>query len=848
MNKKLTNIFYCLLVVIPAIIVFISFFKALHLALGDAPFYYSQGLKELVSFPVIWSQRGVDFGGRNLALWLSPLMIAYGSLNKFFGLNNDLITRIIFYFPSVVLAGLGPFFLARYLKLSKTTQFFSSLFYLLNTYFLLLLDGGQVGIALAYGIFPFGVLLWRKFIDNKSVNKFASAFVATSVLCYVDPRVTVLLFISLMLWQILGFLIKRDIGSLFDLFWFVLAGILLVPINAFWLLPLTKSGLGGLSTSVANLQLSSLLNSLFLFAPNWPSNFYGKVVPPFFYFALVPVLIFGSSISKKTDKKYYVFASMFIFFAFLAKGTTPPLGNFYEYFVNRIPFGSVFRDSSKFFIPMFLLGGILIGNTIDVLSGVFKNKYFKSGVLGLAYVYLLLLIYPAIFGKLNFNLSSRDGGSDYQLIYDQLNNEEPGFKTLWFNEKPQIAFETNEKPALSANQLVTYRPFASMTEGEDAYNFLNNPNFPDWLRVLGVRHLILSGDSRNISPTETDVKNWAEENNLISKAKGLTKNSWGTNMPVYGIENPRPEVYSVKKIAVVVGADLPISDSMPAAVYIEDGKFDPKVLENVKQDSVSIVLNGGSKTDLAMSFLQKYFKSPMDSDKSEWSEFDSAKYLKVKYELLIRGFVLRDFDYGRGVAFSTKKDELIKYVFNIPQDGDYIVATRSATEKNQKLTWSTEKRALKAGVYQVDIKNSAGLQVLNVVAVIPESEYNNSVKLAEKYISRFGKNNDLGKSIAEWHTVTKLKTSQLSSEYKLPGGDNWLIYTQNFDTDWQSENANSIHLPVFSMVNGFYTESGNIKINFAGQKILETGARVSLGSVLILLVSYLVYAIIRRLK
>ena len=137
MNKKhINNLFYVFLILTPSFFVFISFFRNLHLAWGDAPYFYPEGLKELVSGLSIWSQNGTDFGGRNLALWLSPMMVIYGALNKYLGLGNDAIVRILFYFPSVILAGFGPYFLTRYLKLSKTVQFFSSLFYLLNTYFI----------------------------------------------------------------------------------------------------------------------------------------------------------------------------------------------------------------------------------------------------------------------------------------------------------------------------------------------------------------------------------------------------------------------------------------------------------------------------------------------------------------------------------------------------------------------------------------------------------------------------------------------------------------------------------------------------------------------------------------
>lgn len=834
MNRHLKILFYALLILMPAVFVFISFFKPLHLVWGDAPFYYPESLKELVSGLSIWSQNGTDFGGRNLALWLSPMMIIYGALNKYLGLGNDAIIRILFYFPSVILAGLGPYFLTRYLKLSKNVQFFSSLFYLLNTYFILLIDGGQVGIALAYGIFPFIILFWKKFLDNLSVNKFASAFFATFVLCYVDPRIAILSFLVIFLWQILE-------GRIKNLLWLILAGILLIPINASWLLPLIKGGAGGLSTSVTELQLSSLLNSLFLFAPHWPSNAFGKIVPPYFYFSLIPILIFGGFLFRKIDKRYYIFSLIFLFFAFVAKGGTPPIGTWYEFFVSRVPFGSVFRDSSKFFIPMLLFGGILIGNTVDSLSNLPRNIYLKWFVFSAAYLYILLLIFPATIGNMNFNLSARRESDDYQTIYNHLSQENGNFKTLWFNEKPQVAFETLSKPALSANQLVSYRPFASINEGEDAYNFLNNPGFVNWLRVFGIKYVILSGDSRNIYPTEKDMKNWEEINKLVSQTPGLTKEDWGTTIPVYKIEDPIPEVYSVKKLTLVVGSDLIPAGKVPTAVYAESGKFDPKILEKVNPDSLKIVFTNGNATDLAMSFLQRYFKSVGDTSKSEWATFNSNQYLKYKYELLIRGYKFKDFDFGCGMAFSTKKGEKINFVFQIPTDGKYIIAKRLATREKQKLTWMLESKTLKAGKFEYDISNLSGTDVLNTIAVIPEEEFNKSSKLAESFISTFGATAGANESITDWHEVIVGNVSGLKHVYKVMEGDHWLIYTQNYDTDWVS-NSSDLHLPVFSTINGFYLSQNNeIVVEYAGQRYLDLGIKISLGSIFVLLMSYLMY-------
>jgi len=834
MNKYIKILLYTFLILIPSVFVFMPFFKSLQLAWGDAPYYYPEGLKELISGLPSWSRSGINFGGRSLVLWLSPIMMVYGNLYKYFGLSNDAIIRILFYFPSVILAGIGPFLLTRYLKLSKSVHFFSSLFYVFNTYFILLIDGGQVGIALAYGIFPFTILFWKKFFDLKTVNSFLLALAFSFLLCVVDPRITIISFALLFLWQI-------GDRSFKNITWILFAGVILIPLNMFWLLPLVSGGSGGTNTFVSELQLSSLLNSVFMFAPHWPSNLFGKVIPPSFYFCFVPILVFGGFLFKKIDKRYFIFSLIFLFFAFLAKGSTPPFGAWYESFVNKIPFGSIFRDSSKFFIPLVFLGGILIGNTVDAILSKCKGKFTKTIVFAVCYLYLLLLIFPALTGKLNFNLSSKTVNSDYQTIYKNLRTNDNN-KTLWFSAKPQVGYETYANPALNADQLTVSRPFASINEGEDIFNFLNNKNYIDWLRVFGVKYIILSGDSRNIFPNDKDIKNWSEITKLVSQTPGLTEENWGTKTPIYKISDVRPEVYSVDKLMLVVGIDIVPTSNAPATVYAEDGKFDPSVMKGVDPDSLKIVLNQGSKTDLAMSFMQKYFKFIKDNTNSEWSLFDSGQYLKYKYELLVRGYKFVDFDYGRGIAFSTKQGEKIKYIFDIPKDGKYILAKRFGTLKKQKLTWAIEAKTLHAGKFVYEVYNDSGLSVLNTVAVIPDEEFSKYTKLAEFYISTFGVTKTFDPIDFKWREVKVGNVDGLKKTYEITGEDHWLIYTQNYDTDWVSDGS-GIHIPVYSMINGFYLGQGNkITIEFVGQKYLRIGASISLGSILVLLMSYFAYA------
>jgi hypothetical protein len=821
-----------LLILLPVLWVFRQIFFGKLLTWGDAPFFYPEGLKELFSEPLTWAYHGENFGGVNQLLWLSPMMFLMGILHRFLNLSSDSLIRILFYFPSIILAAAGPYFLTRYLKLSGITRFFSVLVYLLNTYYLLLIDGGQVGVALAYGLFPLIILFGKKLIDKTGLNSFFIFLLVSSILTAVDPRVYVVAFMVLLIWQALENWRKLPI--------LILAGVTLIPLNFYWILPAIKMNDQGFGLNVAGLQLSSLLNSLLLYAPHWPGNVFGKVIQPAFYFVFVPVLIFGNLLFRQKTKISLIFALCFLIFAFFSKGSTPPLGGWYEFLVGKLPFGFAFRDSTKFFIPLILFGGILIGETINSLQSKFKSKIFLVP----AYIFLLFLIYPALSGKLNFNLSNRMAGGDFRIIYEKLKEEDSFFRTVWFPEKHPLAFETLDKPALSARDLVTERPFASVNASEDVFNFLNTPKYVDWLKVLGIKYLILSGDPRIISFTQDDLKNWKTVSDLIEKTPGLKKVEWGTNLSVYEVSETLPKFFTVEKLIAVVGPE-PVSDTrypIPA-IYFEDGKFDPGILNGKSQDSIKILFNGKGKIDLTMSFLQKYFKSPKENENSQWIFYGPSQYLKAKYELLIRGLEYKDFDYGKGIAFSTQKGEKIVFKLRVPKNGDYLLAKRVGNKEKQNLSWVMEEKNLKKGVFEYEVSNKLGIEVLNVVALVPKEEFKKAEQSADVFIKHFGTIKESKLTDIAWQEADIVKEGTLKYKVKAPEKGFWLIFTENYDPLWKFRKGVQFFdsLPVYSMVNGFYIEPkwADLHLNYKGQETFRSGVWVSTIAFLSLSIIYL---------
>ncbi len=795
-----------------------------HLVWGDAPYFYKEGLKELVNLPVAWTSRGNTLGGSNLFLWIYPIMFLYGVLGTYLHFNNDLILRVLFYFPSLFFGILGFFLLTKKLKFSKTVTFFAVLVYLVNTYFLLLVDGGQVGVVLAYGLFPFVLNFLLR--DN-----FLVALAASFVLTVVDFRIGAICIFT-------SFLLKPGLRRLKSL---VLILICLVGLSAYWLIPALNLS-SGLQTSFSGLQNASLLNSLFLFSPNWPANEFGKTVAPYFYFVLVPVLIFIPLFIVK-QKKIIWLTLCFLIFAFLAKGSAAPFGMPYAVLVNT-KFGSVFRDSTKFFIPLVLLGGILIGKTVDIIN----KKFFTVSV----FIYILVLVNPLFLGRLNGALGKNPDISDYQKIYSLISSDQDFLRSAWFNEKSPFAFHTEEKQSLDAKDLVNFRPFATMNVGTgDHFNFINDKEYLDWFNLLGIKYLIFNGNPRVVQMNKSDQADWNRITNLVSKDNRLQKINIGTNIPIY--ENPeiKPHEFFVEKTFVVVGGedvyqkfknlDSNFSVGNQGFLFAEDGKLDPSTLQNIASTSAILIFNNKTEADLKMSFLVKDFVTPASAYKKEWSVFSASQYLEYKYQLLIRDIKINDFDYGLGIALSTRVHEKMYFKLNIPIDGNYILVTRTLDDKNQNMTWNfKEENDLKQGSFNYVHENEKGTEILNAVGLIPKSDMDMASQLTQNFMGYFAHfdlsdQNDRTK-LQKVLETNKWETWPTSTDVAIKTG--WIIFTDSYNPNWILHKGvdNLQSFSMYSMINGFYVhpEWGVVEIQFKGVEYLRWGIYFSVLSVLVI--------------
>ena len=850
--------------VVPYILIYRAFFVSGPLAFGDAPYFYPENLKELLNLPFLWNFKDNNFGApQYYILWLYIPTFLYGVLNNTLGLGNDFLIRLIFYFPATVLAIFGAWkFIGKFTS-DLWGKFLGAFLYGFNTYFLMLLDGGQMGVALAYGIFPLTAFYLLNFLSSLNIRTFVFALVSLFALVSADVRIALILIFFVVLVGAVGGITRVNERFFSILKGFFVLGLSVAGLSGYWIVPSISSGLGGLERLDGlgeGANFISLSNALFLFQPHFPLNQFGMILPIPFYFAFVPILIFGVLLweNDKPRRKFTAGLSLlFLIFVFLAKGGSEPLGGIYLWLVENIPLGISFRDSSKFYMPLLLMAGLLLSFTVGSLSVYIKGKWHVL-VTVLIYGFLLGLISPAVLGNLT-GVLGKINNEPYLQLYQKLNEGDEFARSLWFRERPPLAFADWEKPAISADQLVNERPFASMNTGKfDYFNFLHSPQVNSWFNLLGIKYILLPGDERKKIWTQEDLEGKKELFLLVGSLPGLYKLD-GLTFPAYQLDNVKPHIFAQKKAVFVVGGEdiytslNPQKDHLGSQgfVFLEEGRVDPRVLDQVDSDAASLVFLGKEQIDLQMTFLQDKMMPIETAVLNQWQRRASGDYLTWRYDLLKQGIESREFDFGRGVAFSTVTGEKVKFELSIPEKSNYYLglrytnATTSAglkivlpgIEKNvlnkypEKFRWEIFGPFMaEKGKLQLSLTNQGGFVMLNTLALTTEKDFLEAGRQASEAVGKFRKI-EVGEKLEE--NFLPVKATQINpTEYKIediPQDARWLVFSDHYNPGWRFKSGDSLNLPFYAMINGLYLpeKAEGATLYFLPQKEVGKGILVS---------------------
>lgn len=399
------------------------------LSSGDWPYLHKETIEGFSFLPQI------EF------LWLAPYyQIPTKIFVQYLGASWELVERLFWFWPFLIISILSSY--------SLTKSWIGVLVYTTNTYILMVVGGGQMGIAMAYAIAPF---VLKKFIDfsnlqSEKILRGSIVFgLGLTVLTMFDPRIAYTLMIAVVVYVL--FNIKN-----FSLKMFAVPVAIAALFNSYWIIPLLRGNLPqkyeGLSSAEGFefLSFADFSHAFSLLHPNWPENIFGKTHFMQPEFILLPIIAF-SSLLFVSKRNVLFFAFLGLLGVFLSKGANQPFGFLNQWVFEYIPGMNMFRDPSKFYLLIALGYSFLIPLSLEKLS---KKVPFGKLLPVVFIVFWCILIRPAFFGQLGGTFHPISVPDEYIQLKDFLHVKPESFKTLWIPSLQRFGYVSKNHPGLSA--------------------------------------------------------------------------------------------------------------------------------------------------------------------------------------------------------------------------------------------------------------------------------------------------------------------------------------------------------------------------------------------------------------
>ncbi|MGI8420336.1 MAG: hypothetical protein ACR2LN_06895 [Candidatus Levyibacteriota bacterium] len=516
--KFFKNNWYYFFTAIIIFVVFKNWFVLGTISGGDFIYEYPSMFGNRTLFPYAWDWNATN-GLGGFAAPLQWVNTVYAIPILLFGvglhLSWNIIERVGFFYPYLLIGLLSSWYLARSLFGKSSFWILTPSLFLINTYALMMSGGGQiVGVGLAYAIAPFVLARFINLLDQTAEKKnnlrnavqFGLAF---SLLTLFDIRFAYVLFVAIIIYLLLHY--KKsfaDKGK--NLLYLILIPFgLTILIHAYWLLPLLlvhQAPTQALDVSynstnaVSFFSFARFENTISLLHPNWPENIFGKVSFMKPEFLIIPLLAFTSLLfisKKKKDESNFViyFALIGLLGAFLAKGSTDPFGFIYLWLFNHFPGFSMFRDPTKWYTLVAISYSILIPYTIWKIYECMKELkklsvvHFQKLFLLITIGYLLFLIRAALLGQLTGTLAHHSVPTNYQILARSEQGSNMFYRTLWFPTTQRYGYSSLIHPSVSAQDLF------KIYDHEKLLSMFQQNKTEETVEDLGVRYIIVPDDS-----------------------------------------------------------------------------------------------------------------------------------------------------------------------------------------------------------------------------------------------------------------------------------------------------------------------------------------------------------------
>jgi hypothetical protein len=602
---------------------------------NDYPLVQTSTLLNYLDLPRLWNELGSvglgEFG--SFVLWSYPISLFSGILAHLH-IGFSLQERIVFVIPILFLGILGIKLLLKKYELSKTAVFISTLFYLTTTYLLLLIDGGQLSIALVYSLFPLTVYL----VGNSFDGNIKSKLIALLIIVLITALDVRLLFLLIIIFLV-KYIFECRKGFISTSKSYIISGIVIgvgwFLINLFWITPILKyplsSNLYSTLTQNIGIQPTTWKHALLLLQPQWYKNVFGVVPQINYLFVGIPVVVFFAPVlviigkllrilpllKIRWKKEILFWTTIALTGIFLAKGSNPPFGFIYDLFFKHVPGFSLFRDSTKFFFLIALSYSVLIAFAVDwvlkTLESKFKNKPIYKVIPWIFVVYCLLLISPVFTGKMTGTFSKPIYTMESSVVADIINKDGDYSRILFVPSRAPLGFTSPLHPSVEALRLLSQRPFAIGVVGNyEKFNYLREaPYMGELFSVAGIKYIYYPyPDTRRETLKQDNIDYYfafADQLANLSWVEGKISDSPVT---VLTTKKTKDHIFLSDNSFYVVGSDriywdlVDIDDfdlSKNALVFAEES---PMVITNIDPKS-KVLLYGKNDMDLLMSFVDR---------------------------------------------------------------------------------------------------------------------------------------------------------------------------------------------------------------------------------------------------
>lgn len=555
MKKLYTHILSAGLTVI-VFIVYWRWFGSQAIIGGDWPYAFAETLERFSLWPQAWFPLGANgFGTIHPVLGLhafhSFLVVVFA---QWMHIPWELVYKTLWFGLFLFLSIFSTHSLVLQIGFGQMARAVVSLIYVTNTYAIMMVSGGQMGVALAYSIAPLVLSSFIALIDtdpkseirnSKQIsslqfvirNSLVAGFILGVQILW-DPRFAYMTLMAVGLYAVFR---RKNIAFVFA------SGIVALALNSFWILPFALlrnnplDTMGAAYTTVAALKFFSFADfshALSLLSPNWPENIFGKTyfLQPEFLF--IPIFAFASLLmtTRKSSRQKAIYDSrltisffglLALISVFLAKGSNPPFGEVYIWLFEHVPGFVVFRDSTKFYTLVALSYAVLIPLSIQYLIVSIqgrKNKIFSlttSYLLPAAFLFIWLFsIREAVSGKVGGTFARHQVPNEYIQVKDMLAADHGFGRTLWVPRQSRFTYLSELHPAVEAGPLLNATNAAELRE-VFAYS-----NTQEKLAQLGIGRVFIQYDALGelfLSDRKYDERVRDEWETVLDEVPWLTK-------------------------------------------------------------------------------------------------------------------------------------------------------------------------------------------------------------------------------------------------------------------------------------------------------------------------------------